>query len=289
MKKDFIILIFSLSVFQIALLGQRDSIEIPYDTLKPSFITPVYKITAFNFLLNRIDLHIRQKEWANVSPSSWWVNIRRGFITDGDPFTNNWFGHPLHGAWFYNASRSSGLNFWQSLPYVFGGNLMWEYFGETEPPSIIDLYTTTFGGIYMGEMLYRFSDYLYNYPFRKNRKIHRIAAGIVNPYFGLNSLIFGTKIPATSKSEIPISGHLFMGSNHPFNLWIPEMKGTSAIIELQLEYGSLLDRNISSFSPFDYFTLRSWIDIPSWEESRAAYFNLSSHAIIYGKKTDKQT
>ncbi|MBK7633682.1 MAG: DUF3943 domain-containing protein [Saprospiraceae bacterium] len=33
------------------------------------------------------------------------------------------------------------------------------YFAEIDPPSIIDFYTTTFGGIYLGEITYRLTDF----------------------------------------------------------------------------------------------------------------------------------
>ena len=289
MKKVLYILALFLVAHFIDVTAQNDTIEVvSRDTSGRSLIKPVYSIALFNIMVNRIDVHISNKDWAKVSPSTWWTNIKRGFMTDGDQFSTNWFGHPMHGAWFYNSARSSGLNYWQSLPYVAGGSLMWEYLGEIEPASEIDFYTTTLGGAYMGEVVYRFSDYFYNYPFKKNRKLYKVVAGIVNPYAGLNKLIFGYDIPATSASEIPVSAQFYFGTTHPFNMWVPDMKSTGTFIDLELTYGSLLDREVTKFGPFDYFTLKSWINFSRSNLSAKSYYNLTSHAILYGTKLSNE-
>ena len=263
----------------------QDDIYYPEkDTLPHSYIKPIISTLAFNILINRIDANIRNKEWAKVSPSSWWKNLKRGFMTDGDGFPTNWFQHPMHGAWYYNSARHSGLNYWQSLPYTLGGSLIWEYFGETEPPSEIDLYTTTLGGIYMGELFFRFADYLYNYPFRKNRKFNKVAAQILNPYFGIKSLLFGYEIPRTVKSKTPVSALFLFGTNYPLNSWIREMNTTGTILDLDLVYGELTNENDSKFGPFDYFSLRSWLNFTTVNGSLEWYFNLMSDAVLYGKK-----
>jgi hypothetical protein len=53
------------------------------------------------------------------------------------------------------AGRSNGLDFWESAPLTFLGSLEWEYFGETTLPSLNDFYNTGFGGIVVGETIYR--------------------------------------------------------------------------------------------------------------------------------------
>ena len=53
---------------------------------------------------------------------------------DDNMFSTNMFAHPYHGNLYFNAARSSGYSYWQSIPYAFGGSFMWEYFGETHNP-----------------------------------------------------------------------------------------------------------------------------------------------------------
>lgn len=76
---------------------------------------------------------------------------------DNDQFSTNQFAHPYHGSLYFNSARTHGLNFWESCPYVLGGSLMWEFWGENEPAAINDVFSTTFGGIAIGEVLYRTS------------------------------------------------------------------------------------------------------------------------------------
>ena len=81
-------------------------------------------------------------------------NFKTGPVWDTDKFSTNLVAHPYHGSLYFNAARSNGMNFWQSIPFAAGGSLMWEFFMENEPPSINDLMATTFGGVELGEITY---------------------------------------------------------------------------------------------------------------------------------------
>ena len=51
----------------------------------------------------------------------------------------------------------NGLSFWGSAPMALTGSLMWELFGESKPPAINDVLSTSITGIALGEPLYRLS------------------------------------------------------------------------------------------------------------------------------------
>ena len=74
----------------------------------------------------------------NLNPDSW------GF--DQDIFLTNQFGHPYQGSYFFNALRTNGYSFWQSVPGSFAGSYIWETAGENDSPDINDFINTGMGG-----------------------------------------------------------------------------------------------------------------------------------------------
>ena len=104
------------------------------------------------------DRYVMNEDFAKISWSSIKNNIKTGFVWDNDQFSTNLFAHPYHGGLYFNAARSHGMSFWESVPYSFCGSLMWETTCEIEPPAINDLMATTFGGVCIGEVTNRMSN-----------------------------------------------------------------------------------------------------------------------------------
>ncbi|MDR6941210.1 DUF3943 domain-containing protein [Mucilaginibacter pocheonensis] len=120
----------------------------------------------------------------NIKPSSW--------TWDNDPFQTNQFGHPYHGSMFYSAFRSNGYSFWQSVPATMAGSYLWETFAENQAPAPNDFINTSFGGIVLGEMTYRFSNKIINNRQRGfKRQFREVLGFLVNPMNGLNRLLDG--------------------------------------------------------------------------------------------------
>ena len=92
---------------------------------------------------------------AEVTPKTWWANMKQGWVWDLDDFGVNQIGHPYQGNNYYNAGRAHGLSFWESAGITAFGSGTWEYFGETNHASVNDLINTTLGGIALGEVLHR--------------------------------------------------------------------------------------------------------------------------------------
>ncbi len=130
---------------------------------KPNVARTLAEIAGLNVLINRVDCNVGRARdaagelWACVTPAVWSRNIRYGWTWDVDAFHTNMFLHPFHGATYFNTGRANGLDFWEAAPLAFLGSLMWEYFGETERPSLNDLYNTGFGGVALGEVFHRLS------------------------------------------------------------------------------------------------------------------------------------
>ena len=74
--------------------------------------------------------YVTEGEWSNISFRTWSDNLKFPWQWDNNKFNNNQFAHPYHGSLYFNAGRANGYNFWESVPWAFGGSLMWELFGE---------------------------------------------------------------------------------------------------------------------------------------------------------------
>lgn len=157
-------------------------------------LTEVGPWTYDQYIVNAGWAHITLKTLKyNISPGSW--------AWDNDGFTTNQFAHPSHGSIFFNAYRSNGYNFWQSVPAAFAGSYIWETVGETQAPSINDLINTGFGGVVLGETLHRFSARLINNHSKGIKKqLSRVLATILDPAGGLNSLMDGKWGKASTNS-----------------------------------------------------------------------------------------
>ena len=69
---------------------------------------------------------------------------------------------------------------------------MWEFFMETEPPSINDMLATSFGGIELGEITYRLSDlFIDNRSHGAERVGREILSGLISPMRAINRIITG--------------------------------------------------------------------------------------------------
>ena len=105
---------------------------------------------------------MRDVDWSETNPRSWWQNIQTGFTYDPDTFKTNQWTHPFNGAAYYNSSRTNGLGYWPSAAFALGGAFEWEMAGETQAMSFNDMVSTAIGGIALGETQYRLSSEILN-------------------------------------------------------------------------------------------------------------------------------
>lgn len=147
---------------------------------------------AINVGVQCFDQFVMNEDFAKISLHSIKHNIQNGFVWDNDQFSTNLFAHPYHGGLYFNAARSNGMNFWQSIPYSFCGSLMWETTCEIEPPAINDLMATTMGGVCIGEVTHRISNLVYDDRQRGfSRFLREFLGAIVCPIKELNRIISG--------------------------------------------------------------------------------------------------
>ena len=119
-------------------------------------------------------------------------NISNGFVWDNDKFSTNLFDHPYHGGLYFNAARSNGLSLGGATLYTVGGSLMWEYLMENELPSLNDFVATSIGGVCLGEITFRLSDWLIDDRTSGWGRFGReFCVMLISPVRGLNRIISG--------------------------------------------------------------------------------------------------
>jgi hypothetical protein len=158
----------------------------------PNVALGIGEILIVNAVPWAFNEYVRNANFSQVNPRSWYENIEHGFTWDDNNFSTNMFAHPYHGNLYYNSGRSNGLSYWQSVPFAFGGSLIWEYFGETHPPAINDWIHTSIGGIAIGESLYRISSTVLDNQATGSERVWReIGAAAMNPVRAFNRLVTG--------------------------------------------------------------------------------------------------
>ena len=173
---------------------------------------------AINGAVWAYDRYIQKSEFAKINANTIKNNFNTGFVWDSDRLATNHLGHPFNGGLYFLASRMSGFNFWQSLPFSTAGSLIWELFAEKEPPGFNDLLATSLTGAAFGEVMHRGLDYV----------LHR-----------------------NSRSRFPLTLNLTLGDRFMADGADITHGGHYPTLSLDLEYGDAFDA--SEDRPFDYF------------------------------------
>jgi len=229
-----------------------------------------------NFIVNIIPnafSRIKDKEWAMFTPQSWADNIKYPWQWDNNAFLNNQFSHPYHGSLYFNAARTNGYNFWQSVPWAFGGSLMWELFFEVWAPAPNDLLNTSLGGITLGEMLYRVSSLtLDNEATGTERVFREIGGTLLNPVRGFNRAVDGTMFKHSRTPDEWRPGSIFASVELGYRRFSTneDITDPSALetgyISAGLVYGNAL--NDVTKSPFSHFRVNLMLAFNPGEGAR---------------------
>ena len=210
--------------------------------------------------------YIRQGGFTHVSPQTFATNLSDGFFFDDNHFSNNMFAHPYHGSLYFNAARSNGLNYWESMPFALMGSFLWECCGEIHPPALNDWFATSIGGIAIGEVLYRASSsFLDNEGTGAGRVLKEIGGFLVNPVRGFNRLVSGRAArvspnPTDPYDAIPPDlrnfaklGVRLIGDRTTTEGFQTDTEELDGFFEFELNFGDPW-RNTRR-KPFDFFTL----------------------------------
>jgi hypothetical protein len=250
------------------------------------------EIFATNLLIWSYDRYIRENgtnPGFRIGFDSWAENLKNGFEWDDNSFSTNQFAHPYHGSIYFNAARDNGYDYWESIPFTFGGSFMWEYFGEVHHASMNDWIATSVGGVALGEVLYRFSDLILdNTATGGGRRWREIAGLVVNPGRGVNRLLTGEAFRVGPNPPGKHPGYL--GSSVRFGLrsisenHIGVADTTGMFADLAFNYGDPFSGRATD--PFDYFTFGLELDA----QEKSALARANAVGLLYGgdvRKTDE--
>jgi len=240
------------------------------------------RVVMNNVVTWAFDRYILNADYARISPDTWKHNLKTGFVWDTDRFGMNFFFHPLGGGGYFNAARANGHTFYESVPFAFGGSLMWEYFGENTLPAINDLINTTVTGAFLGEIEYRLSsDFLDDRTTGAERVFRELFAGIIDPSRGFSRFLQGKLFRVTTEEiyqKEPLNMTFSAGAR-----WVNDGRsfgtGTrSEMLTLHLDYGNPFEHR--SRKTFDYFKLRADL---SFGTGRKLVDNIMGHGLLFGK------
>src|SRR4051812_32046490 len=146
----------------------------------------LFQTTMINVVYGLANI-ARGQVTGRITPQTWWANMENGWVWDLDDFTVNQIGHPYQGSNYFNAGRANGLNFYESAAVAAFGSSTWEYFGETNKPSLNDFINTMLGGIALGEMFHRAGWLVRNtHATGRGRLWSEIGAAALDPITGYN-------------------------------------------------------------------------------------------------------
>lgn len=258
--------------------------DIRYNKKYP-FWKPAVEVLGINVFTNGLD-RLLGEDFSHVGPASWNYNFNKGWEWDSDRFGINFIGHPYTGSMYFNAARSQGYGYFQSIPFAVGGSLMWEYFGETTRPSYNDLINTPLNGALLGEMFYRLSSNILDDRARGGNRVFReIAAGLVDPVRGLNRLLQGKSFRHTNTEvyqKEPLNITIFSGVHkiNDANSTVFGTGPTEVLLNIQFDYGNPFEEIYRK--PFDFFRLRTEF---SFGSGRKLLDNLTGYGILVGDNT----
>ena len=249
-----------------------------------SYLIPAGELIGYLLLLNQFDRHfVEPKDTYRTGTESSWKNLTDSkWMVDTDPFAMNQFDHPYQGSIYFGLARSSGLDFWESFAYSFGGSLVWEIAGEPGLPSINDLVTTTIGGAFLGEPLFRMASLLLEGGGETPGFWRELGAAVISPPLGFNRLAFGDRFKAVFPSRDAAVFSLFRsaraGSITCRAQRPRDFKREGAVVDYHLAYGLPGKPGYKYTRPFDYF------DFEFTASTANKFEDIMSRGLLVGKE-----
>lgn len=248
-----------------------------------SYLLPAGEIVGFNILLNRFNYYFIDKQVYGTTYSTVRENLSSKWVVDTDPFAVNQFMHPYQGSVYFGLARSTGLGYWESLGYTFGGSLLWEIAGETGLPSINDLVTTGFGGTFLGEPLFRMASLLLEGGGETPGFWREAGAAAISPPLGFTRHAFGDRFRSVFDSRDPaVYAYVRLGWNKVDNVFdevvSKKVKRHAATADFHMAYGLPGKAGYTYTRPFDYF------DFEFSANTANVFENIMSRGLLVGRE-----
>lgn len=248
-----------------------------------SYVIPALEILGFEAGLNAFDRNVVDEDVYGVTWPTIKNNLTHGWEFDTDPFATNQLHHPYSGALFYGFARSAGLSYEASLAYTLGGSLLWEYAGETGPPSINDAISTTAGGSFLGEALYRMAHLVLGKGEERPGFWRELAAAVISPPTGFNRNAFcGRFRDAFPDHEPALFTRLRLGASLTTQLSdnssSESVDRKEVVGDFALSYGLPGKPGYTYDRPFDYFHF----ELTASSSPHSTFENIMTRGLLLG-------
>jgi hypothetical protein len=272
--------------------GPRASLAVepafPSDKDAWSYVIPGLEIIAFNVGLNRFDYEFIDRSVYGVTYSSVKFNVTHGWVFDTDPFLVDQLEHPISGALYHGFARSAGLSFWEAFVYDFMGSLMWKYAGETGRPTINDQISTSFGGSFLGEALFRMAHLVLAGGGDDPGFWREVGAAALSPAAAFNRHVFCDRFHAVFPDNDPaLFLRLRLGGSLNTKLSdegvTKNVSRKEAVADISLAYGLPGKPGYTYTRPFDYFDFESTVSC----SSNATFYDISTRGLLLGEPYDE--
>lgn len=255
---------------------------------KSNIFIPIAGVMEVNFFLFYYNKYVLKQDYVKISLKTVIHNLDTGFVWDEDVYHTNQLRHPVHASLLFNAARSAGYSFWESIPFVFWGSAVWEILMEKDPPQANDMITSTIGGVSVGEITYRLSSLILDESTSGfNRVFRELFAFCVNPVRGVNRIIRGEvsrKTPFNVNDVFPVYNRLNFGYAGNNGKDDAKREKKHLLFEYSVTYGSTFEKN--TFKPFDFFRVRVGFD---FKQNEQAFFWNNIYGLLYGKNIVKNS
>lgn len=245
-----------------------------------SMLIPALDIVGFDLLLNQFNRRFSGVSDYDSNFSTIRDNLRSSWDEDSDSFKVNQLGHPYQGSMYFGFARSAGLNFWESMGYTVAGSAFWEIAGEKTPPSRNDMISTSFGGSFLGESLFRMSSLLLEKGGDKPTFWREVGAAAISPATGFNRMAFGDRFDAIFSSRDAVYySRLQMGLSNTVQSdagTSSEDKNNDAQVDFSLSYGMPGQPGYRYERPFDYFVFQGTAS------SANVFENVMTRGLLFG-------
>lgn len=265
-----------------------DTFSYAYHFQKPRPWLAAAEVVGFNAGLHLFDRFVLKADYAQVTPKVIRHNLKHGFVWDNDNLSTNMFWHPFTGALYFNSARTNGHNFWQSIPYAIFGSLIWECFGESEPPSLNDLIATPIGGIALGEITYRISHLVLDDSKQGLERFGReLLGGIISPMGLFNRMLNGDAWNYRPRTPYhfnsPYNHSPFIFNISAASRFLEDMDGNKGSMNMalciEMIYGQpFINKNRK---PYDFFTANIGMNVIG---NQPLIYNVNVIGLIWGKE-----
>jgi hypothetical protein len=157
------------------------------DPAEHHYFTGISGMFVANSIIFCWNKFVTKQGWTKVTLDDWKHFYEKDWEYDTDWYWTNFVLHPYQGSLYYMSGRNANFTPFESLLLSASGSLIWEYFCETNAPSINDFVYSSIGAAFMGEMLYNLSYEMQNLGY--------YASYVANPMRMWSDLVLWKKAP----------------------------------------------------------------------------------------------